>query len=61
MTDARSFLKSAIDEEKKSPGNEVEKVHYLNEISILLPSLLYAKMVIALLKQLQGKKIWLIE
>ena len=47
-TDVRFFL---IVEEKISSGNEVEKVHYLNEMATLLPNLLYTKMAVALLNQ----------
>ena len=47
-TDVRFFL---IVEEKISSGNEVQKVHYLNEMATLLPNLLYTKMAIALLNQ----------
>ena len=44
-----SFLKVAILREKRSLGNEVEKVHYPNEKATSLPNLLYAEMAIALL------------
>ena len=55
MTDVGSFLKSAIVEEKRSPGNEVQKVHYLNEMATSLPNLLYAKIASALFNQPQRK------
>ena len=44
--------------EKRRSENEVEKVHYLNEMATSLPNLLYAKMAIALLNQHQGKNIF---
>ena len=55
MNNIRSFLKQAIVEENRSPGNEVEKIHYLNESSALLPNLLHAKKTIGLINLPQEK------
>ena len=52
VTNVGSIFK-AIAEDKRSPGYEVEKVHYLNEMSNSLSNLLYAKMAIALPKRVK--------